>query len=175
MSAGRPLQDLSKGFLVVYTVLSGYGRHNNASLISTTQATSVFTVVEPFSAPFSRYGSLSPSLLVPPEGILAFRTLPLSRAENKIFHNVCMFTAVVLVSLGMYAVFQVCCLSITQCVDTPSTFSFFCLPSLYVTSYVVCKCAVVVRKTDWRMSPSKSSFCADTQFPSQRQYSGVSR
>lgn len=41
------------------------------------------------------------------EGILAFRSLPLGRAENKIFHNACMFTAAVLVSLGLYAVFQV--------------------------------------------------------------------
>ncbi len=54
-------------------------------------------------------------LIVPPsaslvallEGILAFRSLPLGRAENKIFHNACMFTAAVLVSLGLYAVFQV--------------------------------------------------------------------
>lgn len=57
--------------------------------------------------------SLSLPLAFPlfPEGILAFRTLPLSREENKVFHNACMFTAVVLVSLGLYAVFQVCILS----------------------------------------------------------------
>eukprot|EP00903_Cladosiphon_okamuranus_P006035 g5953.t1 len=39
-------------------------------------------------------------------GILAYRTLPLTRAENKIFHNACMLIAAVLVALALYAVFQ---------------------------------------------------------------------
>ncbi|CAM9314981.1 unnamed protein product [Pylaiella littoralis] len=39
-------------------------------------------------------------------GILAYRALPMSRETNKVFHNAFMFTAVILVSLGLYAVFE---------------------------------------------------------------------
>ena len=54
-----------------------------------------------------RFPLLASSPLIAVKGILAYRTLPLTRAENKIFHNACMLTAAVLVSLGLYAVFQV--------------------------------------------------------------------
>ncbi|CBN75190.1 conserved unknown protein [Ectocarpus siliculosus] len=40
------------------------------------------------------------------QGILAYRTLSLEREVNKMIHNACMFTAVILVSLGLIAVFQ---------------------------------------------------------------------
>lgn len=70
---------------------------------STTQVAPVFVTFSNLSFIFSPLSPFSP------EGILAFRTLSLSREENKVFHNVCMFTAVILVSLGLYAVFQVWC------------------------------------------------------------------
>ncbi|CAM9195193.1 unnamed protein product [Ectocarpus sp. 12 AP-2014] len=41
------------------------------------------------------------------QGILAYRTLSLERETNKMIHNACMFVAVILVSLGLIAVFQV--------------------------------------------------------------------
>ncbi|CAM9236903.1 unnamed protein product [Ascophyllum nodosum] len=40
------------------------------------------------------------------EGILAYRTLPLSKEINKMIHNALMFLAVVLISLALWAVFQ---------------------------------------------------------------------
>ena len=45
--------------------------------------------------------------VLPREGILAYRTLPLSKEINKMIHNALMFLAVVLISLALWAVFQV--------------------------------------------------------------------
>ncbi|CAM9343304.1 unnamed protein product, partial [Hapterophycus canaliculatus] len=39
-------------------------------------------------------------------GILAYRTLPLGKKTNKMIHNAAMLLAVILVSIGLWAVFQ---------------------------------------------------------------------
>lgn len=51
--------------------------------------------------------SIRSARMFPAAGILAYRTLPLGKDTNKILHNVFMFTAAVLISLGLWAVFAV--------------------------------------------------------------------
>lgn len=75
-----------------------------------------------------------PSLI---EGILAYRTLSLERETNKMIHNACMFAAVILVSLGLIAVFQV-----------PSDLLYFLL---FLMPFINSSVSILLCDPEWRV------------------------
>lgn len=80
------------------------------------------------------------------EGILAYRTLNLGKEVNKKIHNACMLVAAILVSLGLYAVFEVSvCLSVCVCLCLCLRVTCVCLSvCLSFSARVVCVCLCVI-------------------------------